>query len=237
METMRARAQRRAAGVLCASLAMTPAMLLAQPGAFSEAHGAVDFGVVYEQFHRELEPNAYQDTRWNIASVVLTYGVTDRIAIGVQGGLSDFVSDDFPGSQYTRYAVGIMGAAEILRRGPWALGISGRYLDTFDFDYSAQSFHKRVRSWSASVQGSRRFDIFHAPAAVDFGAIYVDDLVQTFPWGAESAVASTSNGAPGAILTGRVRVVPAFTVFGYVNYVEQVQGGFGIALHAGNGGL
>ncbi|HEX5131249.1 MAG TPA: hypothetical protein VFX92_02050 [Candidatus Krumholzibacteria bacterium] len=223
--------------VACLVPALMPAVVSAQVAPPDGARGTVELGIAQEWFHRELEPQPYHDTRWSITSVVFTYNVSDRIGIGVQGGLANFESDDFAGSTFNRFSVGAMGSARVLQLGDWGVGVTARYLDTFDFDTSETSLHKRVRSIAASVELMRGFAVKRLPVGVRLGAVYTNDLVETFAWGSDDALASTSGGALGAMAGGKVRVFPAVSLFGYVNYVEYVQGGVGVAIHAGSGGL
>jgi hypothetical protein len=227
----------RLAFVLAAgcALALTPHVLRAQAVPFDGPRGAVEVGAVHERFHREMEPSAYSDTRWNITSILVTYRVAEWFGVGMQGGISTFNDEDFAGSEFTRYSVGAIGSVRALRRGAWDVGANARFLDTFDQDSSPTLLHKRVRSVSASVDVAYRFVVAGQSGTVWAGPLFVDDLVQTFAWDAVEAVETTSGGALGAALGGRV-VVRVIALFAYVNYVDDFQGGVGISLYAKDGG-
>ena len=232
-------ASRRLSGValIAAQLAFVPKTAPAQTGAFNDKGGTVEVSAVQEWFHRELEPSAYADTRWSVTSFLFTYDAAAWLRLGMQGGLSQYESDDFPGSEFQRYVAGGTVAARPWQRGNWDVSACGRYLETFDFDDSATALHKRVRSIAVAAALTRRFSVVHQAVALWGGPIYVDDRIQTYPFDSRDAVESTSGAAVGAAAGGRVVIAGYVVLFGYVNYVEELQGGIGISLRAGEGGF
>jgi hypothetical protein len=208
----------------------------AQPRAVNDASRATEIGIVQEWFHRELEPSIYEDTRWSTTSIVLTYNITDWLNIGLEGGTSEFESDEFPGSSYNRYTVGGTAGARVVHFGAWNITANARYLDTFDLDESRQlMFHKRVRSASGSVNVLRSFAVLSQSATLWAGPTVVNDFVQTFAYDSTTPLESSSGTALGAGVGGRLILGGWVSLYGFASYVDDVQGGFGACLHAKDG--
>jgi hypothetical protein len=220
-----------------AGMLLVSARACAQAPAFGDSTGAVEVGLIQEWFHRELEPAVYDNTQWNISSILLSYSVTSRFTFSFQTGMSTFDHEDFPNSHFVRYAVGGGVAATVFRHNAWDVGIAARYLDTFDLDDSETSLHKRVQSFYASATLGRHFGIRSQPVFVYGGPVYADDRLQTYAWDSRDPVESDSGAAFGAQVGARIVAVKFISVFGYANYLEQAQGGVGLMLHAGGGGL
>ena len=208
----------------------------AQPRVINDSQRSTEIGVIQEWFHRELEPSLYGDTRWSTTSLVLTYNVTDWLNIGLEGGPSEYESSDFPGTSYNRYMVGATAGLRFLQLGAWEIAANARYLDTFDLDESRLLFfHKRMRSASGSVNVSRTLDVLGQSATLWAGRTLVNDFVQTFVFDATAPVESSSGTALGAGIGGRLILGGWISLYGFMSYIEDVQGGVGACLHAGDG--
>jgi hypothetical protein len=210
---------------------------IAQPWVMNDAKHATEIGFFQEWFHRELEPSIYSDTRWSSMSVSLNYNATDWLNLGFTGGRSEFENDDFANSHFERYLVGAAVGVRAYERGMWSLSVSGRYIDTFDLDQYTDLLHKRMRTLSGSVNLVRRIDRLGTGTAVWAGPALIDDLVQTYPYDSLEAVESTSGLGLGVDAGARLLLGGWIAVYGYVSYVDQLQGGIGLSLHAGKGNL
>ena len=219
------------------SALVLPARSVAQPWKVNEPKGSVEVGFVQEWFHRELEPAAYSDTRWSTASISLAYNAATWLKLGFSGGLSEFESDDFPGSSFDRYTVGFSAAGEIYRRDRWSLTASARYLDTFDLDEAPNFQHKRMRTIDGSVNVVGVFSLLGQQTLAWIGPTIIDDLVETYPYDAIEPVESTSGPGFGANAGARVLLKGWVSIYGFASYVDDLQGGFGIMLHVEQGGL
>jgi hypothetical protein len=220
--------------LLFASLA--PSSAVAQPWGVNDQRGVVEAGVAQEWFHRELEPELYSDTRWSVTSFTLNYNAFDWLNLGFEGGLSEFESDDFPGSEYERYSVGGTLGARLYRRGNWSIAANARYLDTFDMDHSENLLHKRVRSIGGSVNAVREFAPLGRTLNLWAGPAIAHDLVETFFWDSLDATESTSGVALG-VSAGARALIHWIALYGFVSYIDDWQGGIGVSLHADGGGF
>jgi hypothetical protein len=209
----------------------------AQTAGLTDHKGTVEAGVFHEWFHRQLEPSIYDDTRWNIVSGALKYSATDWMTVGFEGGYSNYTSEDFPGSEFQRFVVGVSGGVRAYHRENWDVSVSGRYADTFDLDSGSQFFHKRIRSISGSVDVVGRLALVKRAVTIWAGPYVVDDLVQSFLLDSLEPIESTSGAALGGNAGMRVIVANWIAVYGFASYVDEVQGGVGICFHAGSGGL
>lgn len=237
MGPMRTTLLRRLLYMLVAIGCVTPKHSMAQPINLNDRKGTVEVGFFQEWFHRSLEPSIYDDTRWNISSISFQYDATDWLNLGFEGGRSRYESEDFDNSEFDRYSVGFSAGARVYRWSTWQLSAGARYQDTFDLDTSPHFFHKRVRSVSGSVNVVGQFAVFRQAVTLSAGPIIVDDLVQSFPLDSLDPIESTSGTAPGANVGARVVFGGWISVYGFASYVEEIQGGVGLCLHAGKGSL
>lgn len=203
----------------------------------SDTRRSTELAIVQEWFHRELEPTPYNDTEWNITSLQLSYSITDWLKIAIQGGYSEFENDDFGNSEYKRYSVGGGIAVRAWKKGNWDLEASARYLDTFDLDRSTTLFHKHVQSAGGTVQLVRSFSPFGQQAKLWAGPLVVDDRIESFAWDATTPLSSTDGTGFGAQAGTRVVLGGWVSLYGFVSYVDDVQGGVALSLHAGDGGF
>jgi hypothetical protein len=228
-------------GWICAFLValflVLPRPGAAQSWALVDSQHATEIGVVQEWFHRDLEPPAYDDTRWSSTALSLSYCAADWLKLGFEGGTSEFEADDFPGSTYQRYLVGGFAGVRVWQWNGWDVSANARYLDTFDLDTSENLFHKRVRSVDGSVNVARTFDGLGQAMAVWAGPMVVNDFVQTYPLDSLDAFESSSGTGWGVNAGARVILGGWIAVYGFASYVEEIQGGFGISLYAGKGSL
>jgi hypothetical protein len=232
------RVRLRASFLLPGLIAMLlPGAARAQSHLLNDTRRSTEIGIFHEWFHRQLEPSIYEDTRWNITSIQLSYCATDWLGLGLDIGTSEFESEDFPDSKYNRYSVGANLGVRALRLGAWDFGVSGRYLDTFDLDTSPTLLHKRVRSLGVTASVARTFNIFNQSTSVWAGPTVVDDFIETFAWDSTDALESTSGPGWGAEVGARVILGGWVALYGFASYVDDVQGGIGLSLHAGKGSL
>jgi hypothetical protein len=219
------------------SALLAPARGLAQPWKVNDAPGVVEIGYLQEWFHRELEPDVYSDTQWSTSSISLAFNATSWLMLGFSGGLSEFESDDFPGSSFERYLVALSAGVELYHHGPWRLTASARYLDTFDLDVESNFQHKRMRTIDGSVNVVRGFSLVGQQWTAWAGPAVIDDLVETYPYDSLDPVASTSGPGFGGNAGARVVLGGWVSLYGFASYVEQLQGGLGLLLHVEKGGL
>ena len=225
----------RIAVFACAlSVVLSPSSLRAQT-LITDTKRATEIGIVQEWFHRELEPAPYNDTEWNITSLQLSYSVTDWLKFAVQGGYSEFENDDFGNSEYKRYSVGGGIAVRAWKKGDWDIEASARYLDTFDLDTSITLLHKHVQSVGGTAQLVRSFSPFGQSAKVWAGPLVVDDRIETFTWDATTALSSSHGTGFGAQAGTRVILGGWVSLYGFASYVDNVQGGVAVSLHARDG--
>lgn len=210
---------------------------LAQPWVMNDSKHATEIGFFQDWFHRELEPSIYSDTRWSTMSVSLNYNATDWLNLGFTGGRGEFEHEDFANSNFERYMVGASLGVRAYERGMWSLSVSGRYLDTFDLDQYSDQQHKRMRTLSGAVNVVRRLDRLGTGTAVWAGPAVSDDLVQSYPYDSLEAVASTDGLGFGVDVGARILLGGWVSIYGYASYIDQLQGGIGLSLHAGKGSL
>lgn len=198
---------------------------------------STELALVHEWFHRDLEPAPYGNTPWNITSLQLSYSVTDWFKFAVQGGYSVFEAEDFGDARYKQYSVGGGIAVRALKKNNWNIDATARYLDTFGLDTSPTLFHKHVRSAHGSVRLVRSFSPYRQSVKLWAGPLAVRDLVESFAWDATTPVSSNDAVGWGAQAGARIVVGGFVALYGFVSYVDDVQGGIALSLYAGNGGF
>lgn len=203
----------------------------------NDTRRSTELAIVHEWFHRELEPAPYGDTQWNITSLQLSYSVTDWFKFAFQGGYSVFEAEDFADARYKQYSVGGGIAVRALKRETWDIEATARYLDTFDLDTSLTLFHKHVRSANGSFQLVHSFSPFEQSVKLWAGPLIVDDFVESFAWDTTAPVSSSDGLGWGAQAGTRIVMGGFVALYGFVSYVDDVQGGIALSLHAGNGGF
>ena len=201
----------------------------------SDTRRTTELSILQEWFHRELEPAVYNDTEWNITSLQLSYSITDWFKFAIQGGYSEFENEDFATSEYKRYSVGGGIAVRAWKKGDWDIEASARYLDTFDLDTSITLLHKHVQSVGGTAQLVRSFSPFGQSAKVWAGPLVVDDRIETFAWDATTALSSSDGTGFGAQAGTRVILGGWVSLYGFASYVDNVQGGVAVSLHAREG--
>ncbi len=196
------------------------------------AERAVEIGYLHEWFHRDFEGAILAETEWSLGSVALEYGVRDWLTLHVQGCASNFDAGD---SYYDRLSVGAGISVRAYHSGVWSVSLNARIIDTFDHDQWANQFHKSVRTLAGAAQLGLSFNAWNQSGSVWAGPVVSDDDAELFVWDTHDPLEASAGLGWGAAAGGRVVLFGWIAVYGYATYIDELAGGAGISLHAGEG--
>ncbi|NIO29119.1 MAG: hypothetical protein GTO29_11270 [Candidatus Latescibacteria bacterium] len=197
--------------------------------------GEAELGYIHKWFHRDMEPNLPTEMRWEVSTLFARYGGFEWLTLSVEGAISIFDHEDFPGLKYRRYALGGGVAAKLYQYRQWAFAGCFHFNEVWDHDRSANHFDKRTRGVITGLQIIRSFTFRNHAADVWIGPMYVDDIGETYPWDSNTPIKNEASDNFGVAMGAHTVFFKHFAGLFYVVYANYFQARLGIALHLGEG--
>jgi hypothetical protein len=221
-----------AAVFLCGVLTMAPAATAQIMGPPLEP-GVVEFGYMHKWFHRDMEPFAPTEMRWEVNTLFARYGGFDWLTLSGEGLISSVKHDDFPGMSYHRYALGGGVTARFYELGPWSFAGCFHINEVIDRDDSETRFHKRTYGVIGGLQIGWFYEYDDHRANLWVGPMYVRDVGETYPWDSNDPLQNESPDEFGFAAGAHVVLFKYATGMINVVYADYAQARLGFAISAG----
>lgn len=191
---------------------------------------SVELGFAYKWFDRDIATGPISEATWQTATFYGRFAASDWLTISAEGGTWEITHDDFPGQEYRRWAVGLGGIARAYTRGRWSIDGTVTYNEIYDHDESAYRFDKRTYGWNAGVLADCRMVFSGQSLDLWSGPMYVDDVIENFPYGADNPIQSDPDTNWGLTLGANAVFFEHASAFGYVLFLDHPQARVGLAL-------
>ncbi len=192
--------------------------------------GAVELGVAYKWFDRDVETGPISEAQWETATFYGRFGAFDWLTLVAEGGTWHITHDEFPGQEYERWTVGGGAIARAYTRGRWSIDATLNYNEIYDHDDSAYMFDKRTSGWNAGVLVDYLFLFSEQSLDLWAGPMWVDDSIENYPYGSDEPIESEPDTRFGAATGLNAVLFDYASAFGYVLFLDHPQARIGLAL-------
>lgn len=196
---------------------------------------AVELGVAYKWFDRDVESGPVSELNWEVATLYGRYGAFDRVTFSAEGGVWDVDHEDFPLSYYRRYTMGGGVAVRAWERSTWDVSVTAHYQTVFDNDQTSWDFDKKTRGVIVDALVARRFTVAGQYVRAWTGPAYVDDRAENFLWGSTEPVVHEPESHWGLVAGGEFVLWDHFSALAYALFLDHPQARLGMAWRVGGG--
>lgn len=186
-----------------------------------------EIGYIYRWFHRRTQDPAYEPD-WASEAIFMKYGITDWLTISAEGLVFKNMGSGFPDRDYREYNIGAGTALQILKVEFLQIGFSFHYYESFSFDRSEDTYHKRTNGFMGAIPVEYPFSLLNQNIILWIAPIYVYDEILNYSYGSYDPIVSKSQNNWGGVVGINCLLFRHFEPFFHLVYADFFQPRVGI---------